>query len=493
MGFRYDLDQKDRQAVNKRFFKEGRISCYLCGEGLDGKKEIEYHLIAPAQEPFLNDIKNIAPICKKHKPDVKALSINEYLALKEMEDFFSKNRMPKLDDILSSKLGDGNHGKSIGFEFDEHKKEVRLQLGQKETILPAYACPSTGYYYFYVVVSPQYINNDNQLQPRPLEMKRLWELYRHLILYSQLTPSICRLVDSKIMLFDGQHKTAAQIWAGRDGIECKVYIDPRVKVLKETNLVAHDKLRQMPFFSSVLINKWADLFSEQWQEYINSKGLKSEAGFVSFLGKKGKKRAEALNMVASNIYDSILEDQDNRLLRYISEYNPKNSLITLGKLKQNIFNKFICRPPLNIDIEDSDRLREYERRNVLRLLNKLEEVASSSSEEEKINNIFLNGSLKAWSTLLKEAISQILGLYDGLERKKIFLRKIDDQHWDTIEDKTEKLFGHRIWTDNNERTTENLKKNRTEEVIDFLKNRGLSVNWIISDSGARVNVDNFID
>ncbi|GFP33314.1 hypothetical protein HKBW3S42_01648, partial [Candidatus Hakubella thermalkaliphila] len=86
-------------------------------------------------------------------------------------------------------------------------------------------------------------------------MKRLWELYRHLIVHTQLSPAICRLVNDRILLFDGQHKSAAQIWAGRKEIECKVYINPDVRVLKETNLTAHDKLRQMPFFTSVLINK----------------------------------------------------------------------------------------------------------------------------------------------------------------------------------------------------------------------------------------------
>ncbi|MDZ7837565.1 MAG: hypothetical protein U5N58_06230 [Actinomycetota bacterium] len=120
-------------------------------------------------------------------------------------------------------------------------------------------------------------------------MKRMWELYRHLIVHSQLTPSVCRLKDSRILLFDGQHKTAAQIWAGRTDVECKIYIDPEVRVLKETNLIAHDRLRQMPFFSSVLINKWADLFAEEWRQYLDTPGSKSEANFVSFLVKRVRK------------------------------------------------------------------------------------------------------------------------------------------------------------------------------------------------------------
>ena len=213
--------------------------------------------------------------------------------------------------------------------------------------LPLYKCPSTGYKYFYITLPVTFIKNDYELQPRPLEMKRLWDLYRHLIVHTQLSPAICRLVDNRILLFDGQHKSAAQIWAGRKEIECKIYIDPDLKVLKETNLTAHDKLRQMPFFTSVLINKWADLFKEEWQEYVETSGEKSEKGFVIFLVEKGKSKAEALNMIRSNIYDSILDDSENRITEYIAERNrTRKNPLTIYALKQTFFKHFITAPPL---------------------------------------------------------------------------------------------------------------------------------------------------
>ena len=85
------------------------------------------------------------------------------------------------------------------------------------------------------------------------------------------------------MLFDGQHKTAAQLWAGRRRVECKVYLDPDKRVIKETVLAAHDKLRQMPFYTSTLISRYSALFKEDWEEYMERPGTKSEKGFVQFL------------------------------------------------------------------------------------------------------------------------------------------------------------------------------------------------------------------
>ncbi len=492
MAIKLDLGKKDKETVNSRFAKQGKLACYMCNSILKNPQEIEYHFIYPTMENKLNDIGNIAPLCKKHKARLKDLSIEEFRALEEMEDFFSRKKAPKLNDVFETKIGANQYGRPVGIRFNKPERTMTITLESEELTLPVSVCPSTGYHYFYIVLPAQYINNDQELQPRPLEMKRMWELYRHLMLHSQLTPSVCRLADSRIMLFDGQHKTAAQVWAKRNEIECKVYIDPQIVVLKETNLIAHDKLRQMPFFSSVLINKWADLFSEQWQEYMHLPGEKSEADFVSFLVRKGRKKTEALNMITSNIYDSILEDEDNNFLKYISEYSHENGLLTLGKLKQNVFKKFICKPPLYLNIEDSDRLREHERTNVVKLLNKLA-GQTANKETETVANIYLNGALKAWSTLLKETISQILGLYDDIDRKKILLREINKEEWNIIGHKIERLFGHRIWSDNSNRTRENLKTGKESKTLDFLKSRGLSVNWVLSDSGYRVNINNFID
>ncbi|ACA58920.1 hypothetical protein Daud_0362 [Candidatus Desulforudis audaxviator MP104C] len=87
-------------------------------------------------------------------------------------------------------------------------------------------CPVTKFSYFYALVPVAHLLNDPDLQPRPLEPTRMWELYRHFLRYTQLAPAVCRLVDGQILLFDGQHKTAAQVWAGRRRAECKVYLDP---------------------------------------------------------------------------------------------------------------------------------------------------------------------------------------------------------------------------------------------------------------------------
>lgn len=314
--------KEEKRTIISQHTRDRKVRCYVNDHPIEDEKDVEFHHIRPFSERGLTDISNLAPVCMEHHRRIGTLSIVEFRAKLEMEEFFNISQPRRLNDVLEKKVGIGKFGKNLKFEIlDDHVVKIFFEDELNPSEFSLYACPSTGYKYFYVTLPVIYVQNDTELQPRPLEMKRLWELYRHLITHTQLLPAICRLTNNRILLFDGQHKSAAQIWAGRRRIECKVYIDPDIRVLKETNLAAHDKLKQMQFFTSVLISKWADLFRGKWEEYLDTKGPKSEKGFVEFLIGRGERKEEVLNMIRSNIYDSILYDEENKAIEYIAERN----------------------------------------------------------------------------------------------------------------------------------------------------------------------------
>lgn len=488
---------KDKKTINEKNTFENKIICIMDSQPIEDKTEIEYHNIRPIASGEKTDISNFATVCRKHHKELGQLSIKEYKALIEMEKFFKSTGLKKLNDVLEFKLTGKKTGTLVEFTIKGDASEIKIN---STTSLPLSTCPSTGFKYFYIVLPVEYINNDEELQPRPLELRRLWDLYRHLLVNSQLTPSVCRLADNKIFLFDGQHKAAAQIWAGRKEIECKIYINPALKVLKETNLVAHDKLRQMQFFTSVLINKWASIFTEEWKEYMDLKGAKSESGFVSFLVHKGKKKSEALTMIESNIYDSILEDSKNSIVNYINEYgtNSKKPL-TVNRLKQTFFKKFIAAPPLDIDIEESDRLREFERKNIINILNLITDYTLKDSWNPEKNDeahktserIYLNGSFKAWVAILRDVVATILELFDENERKEIFLRHISSEQWELIGNSIASLFAHRIWSDQSQENHNSLRLSNENLVRKYLVKRGLNVSRVLESYEDQNN--SFID
>jgi len=265
MAIHRDPTESEKTIIKQQHTRNGNVRCFINEHPIENESDIDYHHIKPFSQQGPTEITNLAPICREHHKRIGTLSILEFRARLDLEEFFNNPEARRLDDLHKVKVGSDQYGLKIKAEILDSENKIKIFFDNRTTPLelPLYECPSTGYKYFYAIIPIQNIKNDLELQPRPLEMKRLWELYRHLMIHTQLSPAICRLVDNKILLFDGQHKSAAQIWAGRKEIECKIYLDPDVKILKETNLTAHDKLRQMPFFTSVLINKWADLFKEE--------------------------------------------------------------------------------------------------------------------------------------------------------------------------------------------------------------------------------------
>ena len=255
--------------------------CFVDNAPFADPSDVEYDHINPFAEGGASEIANIGAVCKKHNREKSTLSLSEYRDRLALRRFFDGAKKRRLDDLLDSRLGSKGYGLALQTEVKDGRVLLYLDGGTAET--PLAVCPATNERYFFATLPVALLRNDGDLQPRPLEPDRVWELYRHLRSHTQLAPAVCRLVDGHVLLFDGQHKAAAQIWAGRSVLDCKVYLNPEVRRLKETNLSAHDRLRQMPFYTSTLLEKYADMAHEDWEAFLLAPGPKTEAAFIDFM------------------------------------------------------------------------------------------------------------------------------------------------------------------------------------------------------------------
>jgi hypothetical protein len=289
------ITEPEKQYVLAQQRRNGVLYCFVDDHPIDDEGGVEFHHIKPFSEDGPSEIANIGGVCRDHHRRIRTLSLSEFRDQLAMDRFFDNPNQRRLDDLLELKLSSTGFGRKLSVDGDR-ETQITLHFTAPERppqICTVFSCPATRMKYFYSALPIEYVSNDAELQPRPLEQKRVWELYRHLIGHTQLAPAVCRLVGNKIMLFDGQHKSAAQIWAGRRVLDCKVYIDSDIRLLKDTNLVAHDKLRQMPFFTSTLIAKYSDIFKQEWEEYLERPGSKNETDFVAFLRTRGRTTADA--------------------------------------------------------------------------------------------------------------------------------------------------------------------------------------------------------
>jgi len=117
------------------------------------------------------------------------------------------------------------------------------------------------------------IHHDHETNPRSIVdlEPMIEEFYSG---YPQLQPSLATLSmdgqDGKapILVFDGQHKAAAQLYAGKDRLMVRVFVNYDKKRLKETNYRAHTKLAQVHFPQLINDRVGTDLFSEEFDRFL---------------------------------------------------------------------------------------------------------------------------------------------------------------------------------------------------------------------------------
>jgi len=483
MAERRQLSDHEKQEVLEQ---HGR-RCFIDGEPIPEEQAIEFHHIKPFSLGGRTTLDNIAPVCRRHHRTIGTMSLQEYRDKIELGQFF-EGEPRYLDDAVAHKRK--RHGETFTYEIRDNT--IRLYFEDSAYDYPLHNCPTTGWQYFYATLPVQYLKSDRDLQPRALRQASMWRLYRHFQTNTQLAPSICRIDESgNLLLFDGQHKAAAQIWAGRTTIEAKVYLHPNARVLKETNLEAHGALRQMTFYSHELMKKYADIFGEDWSEYMETEGEKSERGFWNFLvHAKNKSRAQARNEIALAMYNEIVDDPANTLSGYLSEkHRGRKQPLSFSRLKKTFLRHMLVPPPVDEEFESDTDFRKEERRNLVKLMNIVAEEGlegrwapeRADAAHRKAERIFSAGAVRAWVILLRDAINQHLRHYTDEQRRRFFYRQIADDEFEYFRQFIRKIFSHKMWDDPDPsgEIVARLAKDDATTARTLFEEKGLTVQWVL--------------
>ena len=462
--------------------------CFIDGAPFAEDEVVEYHHIKPFSEGGPSTPDNVAPICRKHHLTIGTMSLQEYRDKLALEAIFDDGEPKTLDDLIRRRKGASGQALKLEIQGDN----ITLYHGNAPCMYPLHECHVTGWRFFYANVPVEFISNDSDLQPRPLRLPSLWSLYRHFLANTQLAPSVCRITgEGNILLFDGQHKAAAQVWAGRHTIECKIYLNPDSRKLKETNLAAHGPFRQMSFYSHELMGKYADIFGEDWAEYMGADGQKSEAGFFSFLVKaKNKTKARARNEISLAIFNQIIEHSNNRLSGYLAEkHRGRKQPLTFARLQKTFFQNMLTPPPVEDEFESENDMRGLERLNLVKFLNIVVEEGlderwspeRNDAAHRRAERIFSAGAVRAWVILLRDAINQHLHHYTDEQRRRFFYRSIIDSEFDYFRSFVKKVFAHKLWDapDPTGEVAARLAKDDAATAKNLFDEKGLTVQWLL--------------
>ena len=313
-----------------------------------------------------------------------------------------------------------------------------------------------------------------------------------------LQPSVGRIDNNRILLFDGQHKAAALLWNGVKSFQCKIYLDPDVRLLNQTNIAAHDKFAQTRFFSSVMILKLGSQFGRDFEDYRNIEDgtVKSEEGFLNYLAKVHSSeltRGERNKRFRSYLYNSILEDAETKVKPLVSTSNRSSNLqpLTVDMLSKSIFACFLYTEPVSDNMATDAYKREYEFQNNIRLLNVLYDIALANWDSEapqndtdqiRLNRLFSSKSIMAWSELLRDAVCAKLDLDDADERAMPFYRELSDGDFHKIKKIVERLLGWPMWLAPTGSEIDSYTAGNKSTLKEWFKSKGLTTGYLMGAS-----------
>jgi hypothetical protein len=494
-------DDEKKQIINAH----GR-NCFATGHPIQDSDVLHFDHIRAFAEGGVTELDNIAPMCETHNKAKGALPLEDFRVKLRLNDFFASGDSLTLKHLLAflKKTGDiTSYGQSVA--VSEMAGTVRLDTADGTKAHALYTCPTTGWKYFYATLPVALLDSDDDedqkigLQPRFLITDKVFELYRHFQRHPVLQPSIGRVLQNRILLFDGQHKIAALLWTGRREFECKIYLAPDIKLLNETNIAAHDKFSQTRFYASVMVLKLGTEFGADFERYKNQEDEtpKSEAGFMKFLDKDQSQaltRAERNKRFRSYLYNSILHPKDNRAARFVSTGNrgTDEKPITMDMLSKSLFACFLYTEPVEDNLATDAYKRDMEIENNIALMNMLHDLAlfgwnpqagPNDGNQRRLIRLFRSKAIMAWSELVRDAVCGKLELVDAEERARPFYRSLSADDMVRIRKIIERLVNWKMWASPANDDIDRVLADNKSAVKEWLRNHGLSTGYLMGASG----------
>ena len=476
--------------------------CFATGHMIPPEESVHFDHIKSFAEGGYTDLANIAPMCEYHNKQKGTLPLEDFRVKIRLNNFFELGDTLTLKHLLQF-LKDSNDISDFGRRVSVREGNGRVCIehvgGQSDYEL--YECPTTGWKYFYATVPIELLDSDDEedrkigLQPRYLIQDKVFALYRHFQRHPVLQPSIGRIHQGRILLFDGQHKIAALLWNNRRVFECKIYLTSDLRLLNDTNIAAHDKFAQTRFYSSIMVQKLGTEFGNDFTEYRNLEDgtAKSESGFMKYLRLQPAHIAtqgELNRRFRSYLYNAVLQDPDNRATKYVSNSNRSTdrSPLTIDMISKSLFSCFLFSEPSEDNMATDAYMRDREITNVVSLMNMLDDLALSSwnpkagvndTNQNGLVRLFRSKSIMAWSELLRDAVCGKLELQDSEDRARPFYRELSDEDLDKVKKVVERLVTWKMWSSPSGDDIDRILSDNKSAVRNWFKENGLTTGYLM--------------
>lgn len=243
-----------------------------------------------------------------------------------------------------------------------------------------------------------------------------------------------------------------------------------------------------------MILKLGNQFGKDFEEYRNREDIttKSESGFLEFLEQKDASltRAERNKRFRSYLYNSVLEDEANKIkhLTSVSNRSSNEQPITIDMLSKSIFSCFLYSEPVSDDMLSDKYKREAEFKNVLTLLNHIYDLAlcswnskASPNDESQIKlaRLFSSKSIMAWFEIFRDAVCAKLEIHDSDEKEKPFYRDITDADFTKINVILRRLLQWQMWKSPRNSEIDIVLAGSKSSAKDWFRSKGLTTGFLM--------------
>jgi hypothetical protein len=270
------MSKKEIQNLSRDMHQRQDKKCFICEEEVNLQKKTEIVHIIPLMQQGKNIEENLA---LTHKECYQAKLDNNLNIAKVLHKLsvIEKKAVEKKEKVSLEHVLSYFSGSKFDFNYKITKDILSYnfhELGHKDEYHATIFCdPLAGEKSCFIEIPIEYLFHDQLINPRSLNFNApnlIREFHKG---NPQLQLGLVRIDQGKLKVFDGQHKAVAQILLGARVVLFRVFVEPDVSKLIETNTNAGSMLRQIEFDESTVYQLNTSLHEERLKQDKNDKKL----------------------------------------------------------------------------------------------------------------------------------------------------------------------------------------------------------------------------
>jgi hypothetical protein len=374
----------------KDLYEQQNRKCFICEEDIDPSlHNVEIDHVVPLNLGGKDEPNNFAlvhQICNREKQDsnlIVARCIKRFDKIRS-EVYRETGKSPDLSHILN-KFGGSRFELSV--KLIDGKIRYTLEDVEKEPTIyeaPIFTDELSNFQSFFTYLPIEYIFHDERgINPRTLS-ERVKELIKEFYMKRpQLHVGLARInIDNnsskaRVFIFDGQHKAAAQILLGARKLPLRIFVNPDLELLTQTNERAGTILRQVAFDLSVRRQLGSTILAWKIEGLQRDKGLRSddysfsEKDLVTHYHGEGR---EIKKFILDRVRNEIMNSKENKLRDYITlGGKEKDKPISYSAIDKTFFSLLLSQDILDVR-PFFNKKRENEISNMVRLMNLVADI-----------------------------------------------------------------------------------------------------------------------